>query len=105
MSFSQFLVLMALIEHSELKQSEIADFVGVTPAVITKQVEELSGQGLVQLGPSHSDRRANVVRLSSKGREIAHKALKVVEDSFHDQAKFPDHYKSKLSQWLDIQDN
>jgi DNA-binding MarR family transcriptional regulator len=103
MSFSQFLVLMALMERGDSKQSAIAAYVGVTPAVITKQVDQLAGRGWLQMGPSHNDRRANVVRLTKKGQSEAQAALKVVQGAFNDQARFPDHYRTKLDRWLDLQ--
>jgi DNA-binding MarR family transcriptional regulator len=103
MSFSQFLVLMALVDQGESKQALLADYAGVTPAVITKQVEHLAGLGLVSLGPSHTDRRANVVKLTVKGRQTAAAALETVQQAFASDAKFPDHYRSKLDHWLKIQ--
>ena len=100
MSFSQFLVLMALLEHDELNQAGIADYVGVTPAVITKQVEQLAGQGLLQLGPAHNDRRSNVCRLSSKGRSIAVAAGKEVELAIRTEIQLAEHYQGKLKRLL-----
>lgn len=100
MSFSQFLVLMALAEHGELQQSLIAGYAGVTPAVITKQVELLAGKGLVQLGPSHADRRANVVRLTAKGKTQAATGLATVESAIRDEIKLAEHYQTKLKQLL-----
>lgn len=104
MSFSQFLVLMALLERGESKQSTIASYVGVTPAVITKQVEQMAGEGWLQLGPSHTDRRANVVRLTAKGQREAQIALKEVKAAWREHSNFPDHYRQKLGMWLDLQD-
>lgn len=100
MSFSQFLVLMALVEHGELNQAGIADYVGVTPAVITKQVEQLAGQGLLNLGPSHSDRRSNVCRLSAKGRTMALAAGKEVEQALRQEIQLAEHYQAKLKRLL-----
>lgn len=100
MSFSQFLVLMALQEHDELQQSQIAGYAGVTPAVITKQVELMAGKGLLQLGPSHKDRRANVVRLTIKGKAAAQASLGEVEKAISAEIKLADHYQTKLKQLL-----
>lgn len=103
MSFSQFLVLSAILELNECKQAQIARYAGVTPAVITKQVEELAGQGLLRLGPAHNDRRANVVSLTAKGRAMTLKLVKEVDAIWAAETKFPDHYRSKLGHWLDLQ--
>ena len=100
MSFSQFLVLMALTEHDELQQSKIAEYAGVTPAVITKQVEQLAGKGLLQLGPSHQDRRANVVRLTAKGQTAAKAGLAAAEGAIMSEIKLANHYQTKLNQLL-----
>lgn len=102
MSFSQFLVLMALTENGDLKQSAIADYVGVTPAVITKQVEQLAGKGLLQLGPAHNDRRVNVVRLTSKGDDVAKIAIKELDATIREQIKLADHYQTKLTKLLRV---
>jgi len=100
MSFSQFLVLMALIENGDLKQSAIAEYVGVTPAVITKQVEQLAGKGWLQMGPAHNDRRANVVRLTGKGQDVAKVAIKELDELIRQEINLADHYQAKLSKLL-----
>lgn len=100
MSFSQFLVLMALLENGPAQQSQIADYVGVTPAVITKQVEQLAGKGWLQLGPSHQDRRANVVRLTDKGGAAARAAIKQLEQAIRREINLAEHYQTKLTQLL-----
>lgn len=101
MSFSQFLVLMALAESEELKQAKIAEYVGVTAAVITKQVDQMAGKGWLQLGPAHNDRRVNVVRLTPAGRKVAKEAHELVQGVIADELSLAHHYRTKLAKIIE----
>ena len=49
---------------------ELADHLGVSRATITRFVDGLEADGLVERRASESDRRSQVVRLSARGNEL-----------------------------------
>ena len=102
MSFSQFLVLQALLEKGELNQAEISDYVGVTPAVMTKQVDYLSAAGWLVRKHSTTDRRQQVISLSARGRQLAEQLSRQILDEVETtvaESLLP-HYRDKLSDLL-----
>lgn len=98
MSFSQFLVLQALTESAQLSQAQIATYVGVTPAVMTKQVDYLCAAGWVVRSANKDDRRQHVIRLSPGGRQLIERLSGEIErllDKELDGLLLP-HYRHKL---------
>ena len=102
MSFSQFLVLQALLERGESSQAEMAAYVGVTPAVMTKQTDYLGAAGWLVRKHSTTDRRQQIISLSSRGRQLAeqlsHQILSEVESEL--ERSLVPHYRTKLSDLL-----
>jgi len=78
LTLSQFRVLEALAGAGGITQRELADRVGVTPAVVTRQAEALGGRGLLTQRPNPKSRRENLLELSPKGEEAVRSAAKVV---------------------------
>ena len=52
-----------------LIMSDLGEELGVTPRNVTKLVDELEAEGLVQRLPHPSDRRATLIELTAKGRD------------------------------------
>ncbi len=100
MSFSQFLVLQALVETPELSQAQIAVYVGVTPAVMTKQVDYLCSAGWVVRSASPTDRRQHVIKLSAGGRRLITRLKGEIERLLdHELAGLLlPHYRAKLAE-------
>jgi DNA-binding MarR family transcriptional regulator len=78
LTFSQFRVLDALVGRDELSQREVAEAVGVTAAVVTRQAEVLSGRGLIEQRSNPRSKREKLVMLTRKGEQAAFDAGKVV---------------------------
>lgn len=66
----QEFVLGALWEGDGQRPSDIAKRLGVTSAVLTKHVHNLVKAGLVEARDHESDRRANRIFLTSRGRDL-----------------------------------
>jgi DNA-binding MarR family transcriptional regulator len=64
------LLLMELEQNGPLTQAQLAAASGFEPPTITLSVRQLEAAELVVRRPSATDRRATVVELSDRGREI-----------------------------------
>jgi MarR family transcriptional regulator, transcriptional regulator for hemolysin len=53
-----------------VRQNALADAIGIEGASLVRLIDELQGSGLVTRQPDPSDRRANVVSLTPRGREV-----------------------------------
>lgn len=67
LSFSQFRVLTILGGLGETSQRPIVDELGLSAALVTRQLESLVARGLVAQKQSTKSRRENAVRLTAKG--------------------------------------
>lgn len=76
-SQGRFIVLMILNREPEtpVMPSQIAELCGVTKATMTGLVDGLESDGFVARHPSPGDRRATLVGLSPKGRELLDRVL------------------------------
>ena len=63
-------VIMALVEHGPVHQRVLSERLRVTPRNVTALVDALEEKQLVERKPSPNDRRASIVDLTEKGREI-----------------------------------
>ncbi len=67
LTFSQFRVLTILGGLGETSQRPIVDELGLSAALVTRQLESLVGRGLVTQKKSATSKRENAVRLTAKG--------------------------------------
>jgi DNA-binding MarR family transcriptional regulator len=70
LTLSQFHVLAALSEESELRIGELALAAGVAPPTATRMLQGLERDGIVKRLASSEDRRAVSIRLTTKGRRL-----------------------------------
>ncbi|MFC6356797.1 MarR family winged helix-turn-helix transcriptional regulator [Luethyella okanaganae] len=80
LSYSLFLVLLALADGGRAKQTDIADSLDVSRASITARVRELGRRGLVAVCQSAEDPRANTVALSPEGERLLGAAWAALEN-------------------------
>ena len=74
----RFFVLIVLdreLESSGLMPSEMAARIDVSRPVMTRTLQTLSDDGLLDFGEHGEDGRAKLIRLTAKGRRILHKVL------------------------------
>jgi MarR family transcriptional regulator for hemolysin len=55
-----------------VRQNALADAIGIEGASLVRLIDELQSSGLVTREPDPSDRRANVISLTPRGREVVH---------------------------------
>lgn len=86
MTHSQWAVLSRIERHEGLKQSEIADMLDLQPITLTRLLDRLCDNGLIERRPDPHDRRAwrlflkpaarpLMERLDTLGRELTGKVL------------------------------
>jgi len=68
-----------LMENGPLRLSELARRTETDPGILTRQVNVIERQGLVERLPDPTDRRATLLRMSPRGRRVAQK-LREVQD-------------------------
>jgi DNA-binding MarR family transcriptional regulator len=80
LSFSQFRVLVILGGLGETSQRPIVDELGLSAAMVTRQLELLVTRGLVAQKQSPTSRRENAVRLTAKGERAVGELTAVVKE-------------------------
>ena len=80
LSFSQFRVLTILGGLGETSQRPIVDELGLSAALVTRQLESLVGRGLVAQKQSPTSKRENAVRLTAKGERALAEVAEVVRE-------------------------
>jgi DNA-binding MarR family transcriptional regulator len=72
-------VLGRVIDKGPLRMSELAAAGRMHPAALTRHVQALEEEGMIERSPDPTDRRASVVRATTKGR-AAHRRMEEVND-------------------------
>jgi DNA-binding MarR family transcriptional regulator len=67
---TQFCLLKLITVNADIHPSEVAKYLGVTPAAITKNVDKLEHFGLVNRDPCAEDRRATLLSASDEGVRV-----------------------------------
>jgi DNA-binding MarR family transcriptional regulator len=76
-SFSQAMILQALLLRRESKMNELARFLGLTKANASGLVDRLARRGLIARRQGRDDRRVVIVYLTPKGQKAARGLAKV----------------------------
>jgi len=75
LSLTQMQVLKRLCRQNE-RASDLAAALGVTPAAVTKLIDQLASRGLVARSPSQTDRRSTAVSITAVGKATLEKAVR-----------------------------
>jgi len=78
LSFNRVKALMRIAD-SPLAMRELSAVLGIDAPYTTVVVDDLERRGLVERSVSSRDRRAKVVRVTTKGRSSAHHARSILE--------------------------
>ena len=69
-SKAQWAVLVRIDRHEGLKQSELAEMLNLQPISLTRVLDRLAENGLIERRPDPNDRRANQLFLMPKARPL-----------------------------------
>jgi DNA-binding MarR family transcriptional regulator len=75
-----FMVLTMLGADPSLSQQQMATYMSLDPTPVVALIDDLEREGLCERGRDPDDRRRNVVRLTTKGRQRLRRARAVVAD-------------------------
>jgi len=67
---TQFCLLKLITLNAELQLSQLAKYLGVSPAAITKNADKLEEMGLLTRDPCAEDRRATLLSASDEGLRV-----------------------------------
>ncbi|MBN2465567.1 MarR family transcriptional regulator [candidate division WOR-3 bacterium] len=76
-SFSQAMILEALLMRHEFRMNDLARFLGLTKANASGLVDRLARKGLIARRQGRDDRRVVIVFLTPKGQKVARGLAKV----------------------------
>jgi len=79
-SRAQWVVLIRLDRSEGLKQSELAEILDLQPISLTRLLDRLSENGLIERRPDPNDRRANRLYLTPAARPLLEQLSKLGND-------------------------
>ena len=79
-SRAQWVVLMRLDRSEGLKQSELAEILDLTPISLTRLLDRLAENGLIERRDDPNDRRANRLYLTPAARPLLERLTKLGEE-------------------------
>lgn len=77
LTYPQYVTMMALWEHDEVKVGELGERVHLDSATLTPLLKRLEAHGYVSRRRSAADERAVIVSLTDEGRTLRERALSV----------------------------
>ena len=106
-SRAQWGVLVRLDRSEGLKQSELAEILDLQPISLTRLLDRLAENGLIERRPDPNDRRANRLYLTPAARPLLEQLAKLGRDLMHHVlAGFDDEANERLLRELGlIKDN
>ncbi len=78
-SYAQRVILIRLCEKDRLTQKELAQDTYFEQSNLTLMLDKLEIKGLVKREPKENDRRAYLVTITTKGRELQDELITLVE--------------------------
>lgn len=76
---SHFLILLTVRQHKAISAKDIAAFLDVSPAAISRQVEGARSSGWLEAKALGNDKRGQSIRLTREGEKMVRKGLHVLE--------------------------
>jgi DNA-binding MarR family transcriptional regulator len=83
-TFSQFLILLPLHCNAEASQSDVAEFLHLTEATVSRHIMTMAKEGLLTKKEEKGNRRKHVLALTAKGAAAFKKAHQVIEKELKD---------------------
>lgn len=81
-----FSALIMISENSGLRQTQLADALGMERPNLVAILDDLEARGLIQRARAPQDRRAHALRITEAGQALTHRALMAVQA--HEAAMF-----------------
>lgn len=78
-------LLHQVVEHGPVRLAHLARRTGTDPGIVTRQVDAIESEGLVERRPDPTDRRALLLHMTPKGRRTAARLRRVQDEIFAQQ--------------------
>nr|WP_281501925.1 MarR family transcriptional regulator [Aliiroseovarius sp. F20344] len=101
LKIDHFIILMNLSERENVTQTELGDGISMPNYAITRALDHLEGEGLVERRPDATSRRSHRVFLTKAGTQLMPSlfaTVKTVNETF--LAPLPDAQRADLAQIL-----
>lgn len=85
MTRASWTVLNAIAVHEKKTTTELAEFIGIDPAAVTRHLDRIVKQGLVSRRRSAKDRRSVNLKVTAEGAELV---PRIAEESMATNEKF-----------------
>ena len=82
LTYTQFLVLMALWEQDDVPITQLAERIGVTKATMTPLLKLLEKKGLIERSINAKNERQKQIVLTKAGRALSKDGLQITEQAF-----------------------
>lgn len=83
--FSDFLILNALLSCEDHSQHNIAMYLNLTPAAVSRRIDALVTRGLAKRTEDPNSRRSNRIALTAKGKAEVARMQKILGQGFKNQ--------------------
>jgi len=78
-------LLWHVVTEAPIRVTDLAQDVGMSDALVSRQVSVLKRDGLVERRGSEDDRRVALVRPTKKGRGVSRRLRRAADENFHEQ--------------------
>lgn len=85
LTHSQFLILMALNHYPNVSQSKIAEFLELTQAAVSRQIDILKYKNMIFQKEKDTNRREHIVSLTNTGKKELEKAFHILDSKFQNK--------------------
>jgi DNA-binding MarR family transcriptional regulator len=76
---SHFLILVTVRQHKNMSAKDIAAFLAISPAAVSRQIESARISGWLDVTDLKTDKRGQSIRLTREGEKQVRKGLKALE--------------------------
>ena len=101
LTYPQYVVMMALWQQDDITIQELLEKTAIDGGAMTLILKKMQSKDYLHVFASDEDKRRKVVKLTSKGRELAHQAQTIPEQI---QCAFPSINQDDISQLIQLLD-
>ena len=102
LTFAQFKILMSLNHNAEATGAQIADYLGLTEAAVSRQVSQLVDHGYLKRELDTVHRRQHRLTVTARGRVVTDKTRRVLGESVEPVfAEIDEAVRQQLGETLD----
>lgn len=102
-TYSQFLILLALSNALGNNQQCISKALCITPSAVSRHIDNLVSLELVKRVESDTNRRTNEIILTNKGKKVYEKSYKILDKQMQELLKaFNNKQKLNFQEYLDL---